>query len=193
MKKLLLALIILAAGAGLSLAYTPTDTPTPGDTNTFTPTPVDTFTSTPTGTVTPTINLSDTVTDTDTVTPTETDTVTPTITPTYTITPTWTPWPVMAATPQENVFAYPNPAKSGGRMAVAYPVDSVKTAYKVMVTIYGADGSYAAKAEDDGPSFGYTVIDISKFSRGVYIFKVVISYTDGTEQALPMRKFAVVK
>jgi hypothetical protein len=78
-------------------------------------------------------------------------------------------------------------------MAIAYPVDSAKTPQEVKIIIYAADGELAAKAVENGPYWGYTSIDLTKFARGVYMYKVTIRYTDGTEQALPARKFAVVR
>lgn len=144
--------------------------------------------------------FTDTFTPTATATPTSTVTGTPTITstitPTFTITPTWTPWPIMVTTPtavQYKVFAYPNPARNRDTIAVTYPIDAAKIAKEVKILIYSIDGDQVCRSIDDGPYIGYTVINISKFARGVYMFKVFIKYTDSTEQALPMRKFSVLK
>jgi hypothetical protein len=129
---------------------------------------------------------------TPTVTATGTETVTYTITPTSTITPTFTPWPVPQA-PQGKVFAYPNPAAFTNRMAIAYPVNSTKTPISVMVVIKAISGDEAGRVYDTGPYWGYIAVDITNFARGIYMFKVVVTYSDGTTDTTPYSKFAVIK
>jgi hypothetical protein len=128
---------------------------------------------------------------TPTVTETGTNTITPTITPTSTITPTFTPWPVPQA-PQGKVFAYPNPATTS-RMAIAYPVDATKTPVSVMVVIKAISGDEAGRVYDTGPYWGYISVDITNYARGIYMFKVVITYSDGSVTNTPFSKFAIIK
>lgn len=144
---------------------------------------------TPTDTATPT----QTMTSTETLTPTISATIaeTSTITQTYTITPTFTITP----TPQAKAFAFPNPAKNTNEIGFAYPIESGKTAQMATIIIKAVNGEEAGRAYDPTPN-GYTYIDISKYARGVYMYQIIIHYTDGTDKKYPIDKlgrFAVIK
>lgn len=167
MKKILICAVFLLS-AGLLLA-TPTDTPT----------------ETMTATITETITATMTSSITDTATCTFTETLTSTITPTYTITPT----------PQGKAFAFPNPAKNTNEMRFAYPLEADKTATLATVIIKAINGEEAGRAFDRTPN-GYTVVDISKYARGVYMYQLTVEYSDGTKKVHPLGKFgkfAVIK
>jgi hypothetical protein len=141
---------------------------------------------------TPTDTPTETVTQTDTQTPTitTTSTSTPTITCTPSITPTFTNSP----TPQASVYAYPNPAAYRDNMFIAYPskTGAASDFKRVIITIYGANGDLVDRVIDDFPN-GYTEFDISKFARGMYAYKLVVRYQDGTEETYKYKKFAVIK
>lgn len=171
MKKLIIVLVVLFLPLSMLLAV-------PLSTETFTPTTTDTFTITPTDTVTPTSTM--------------THTVSPTITATPTISPTFTCSP----TPQPKLFAYPNPAAFTDKIAVAYPLDNGKLASKVTIVIFNMGGNEVATIVDDIPAnenAGYTSFDIKKLARGTYIYRITIRYADGSEDRLPIKKFAVLK
>ena len=172
--KLKISMILLVIIACLP-AIASADTPTSTETSTATVTP--TITGTP-----PTATYSPTATGT--------FTVTPTITPSSTITQTWTASP----TPQASVFAYPNPAAYRDTMFIAYPSKTNNAAdiKRVIITIYGANGDYVSRIIDDTPN-GYTEFNITKLARGMYIYKVLVRYLDGTEDKYTYKKFAIIK
>ena len=183
MKKILP--IILSITALLTLfsfnAFSiPLDTETP--TETYTDTPTDTPTETPTLTLTETPSETPTITETET--PTITDTPTITNTPTVTYTPT-------IAVPMNKLIAYPNPAY-GEKVVIAYPVITDKTPEKVTIILSSAEGAEAGRVTDSTPN-GYTEFPIKDLARGIYSFRVIIKYTDGTEEKLARKKFAVIK
>lgn len=173
-------------------AFAATDTPT----FTETATDVPTSTITRTSTITPTHTISRTHTNTPTVTNTHTNS--PTASPTFTITPTFTNSP----TPQQDVYAYPNPAAYRDTMFVAYPskfcsapapTPCVDNNFKrVIITIYGANGDYVSRITDDFPN-GFTEFDITKLARGTYIYKVLVRYEDDTEDIYKYKRFAIIK
>lgn len=144
------------------------------------------FTVTALATDTPT----QTETYTETATPTETSTFTISETPTITNTPTATYTPTIAV-PMNKLIAYPNPAY-GEKVVIAYPLMTGKTPEKVTVIVSTADGSEAGRAVDSTPN-GYTEFAIKNLARGIYSYRVIIVYTDGTEEKLARKKFAVIK
>ncbi len=138
-------------------------------------------------TETPTETATVTETVTQTNTPDWTATETPTITMTHTITAT----PTMTPTPQQKVIAYPNPAYSN-TMGIAYPLDNSKTVRKAEIKIYNAAGEKVLTVIDDDPH-GYTKFDIARLSRGVYFYRIKITYNDGTETKTEPEKFSVIR
>jgi hypothetical protein len=78
-------------------------------------------------------------------------------------------------------------------MAIAYPVNSAKTPLSVTVIIKSIGGNEAGRVYDTGPYWGYISVDITNYARGIYMFKVVVRYTDGSVVTLPFNKFAIIK
>jgi len=172
-KHLFIITFILTVFSGAALyADTPTATPT--------------LTISPTWTISETHTVSPTITETHTVSPTFT--VTPTITQTHTITPTFTITP----TPQKTVFVYPNPVAYNNSLSVAYPIIEGKNAVQLEVKIYAINGDHVVTIARDLPD-GYTTFDITDLARGIYIYKVIVRYSDSTEDTSEFKKFVVIK
>ncbi len=131
---------------------------------------------------------------TETITPTETVTITETATPadTSTITPTATITATFTVTPvaQDKILAYPNPVPKGAKeMGISYPIANIA---KVQIIIYAVDGSKVGEITDKTPN-GYTHFNIERLSRGIYLYQVIIEYSDGSKKKEPLGKFAIVK
>ncbi len=77
-------------------------------------------------------------------------------------------------------------------MGVAYPITDSKTAERAIITIHAVNGDFVARITDDYPN-GYTMFDISKLARGIYLYKITVRYADGTEDIHKYRKFSVIK
>lgn len=188
-KTLFIAIVLSLA----SVAAYATPTVTETVTETVTATTTETATETVTGTNTPdwTATDSPTTTLTSTITMTATESPTITLTSTITLTFTITMTATNTPTPQAAVFAYPNPAYAGF-VTIAYPIDPAKTAKQVEIILYSTDGEETGRVTDDAPN-GYCRFDISKMSRGVYFYKTIIRYTDGSQTVKKHEKFAVVR
>ncbi|MEW6515789.1 MAG: T9SS type A sorting domain-containing protein [candidate division FCPU426 bacterium] len=170
----------------------PTDTPVPpGSTETDTPTSTETvtrtFTTTPTRTISPTRTPTPTHTPvlspTITPTPTATQTISRTVTPTITL----TPYPIL----DQEIVAYPNPAKD--RVVFAYRLDA---ASDVTIRIYDLNGSEVARINNPGQAVSagaQSVWTLEKAASGIYLVRVVIEPLNGSAKREKTLKIAVVK
>jgi len=116
----------------------------------------------------------------------------PTTTQTSTASSTVTPTPTIS-TPQGKVFTYPDPAKIGQIMFFAYPVkdNNLSNLKYVDILIYNVNGDKVYEVVDSQPD-GYTAFDTSSLARGVYIYKIIVHYADGSAVKQDYHKFAVV-
>lgn len=116
-------------------------------------------------------------------------TQTQTITPSATVSPTAT-----ISIPQQKVFAFPNPVKIGQEIFFAYPVKNniLENLKIVRILIYTVNGDKAYEVIDTVPD-GYTRFDTSRMARGIYFYRIVAEYADGSTVKENYHKFAVVK
>ena len=87
-------------------------------------------------------------------------------------------------------YAFPSPAK-GNLVNIAYQMAETG---KARIRVYNDNGDLAASVEEaKAPGPQRSQISIKDFAPGVYIYKTVLSYNSGREEALDVQKFAVSK
>ena len=174
----------------------PTTSPT--GTATYTPTVTPTFTKTPTSTYTPTSTW--TLTWTNTLTPTPSWTPTPSATaspsPTASGTPTSTatlggsPSPSPVPTPRNRCYLFPSPAR-GDHATVCY---QMAQSGKCRLRVWNAAGDLISDiTEVKGSGLQSTQLTIRTYAAGVYLYRCLLRYDDGTEDPIETKKFIVVR
>jgi hypothetical protein len=178
------------AGSGSS-----TNTRTTTGTLTYTPTPTDTGTVTRTRTFTGTPSKSPTATATATSTvgtATTTPSMTASPTPSSTTTlgtpavPTLVPVPYVAS---GATSIYPSPA-TGALVHIAFNMFQAGQAN--IVVLDSAGHVVLTVTEDLGAGPAAVAVDISLLTRGIYFYRVALTFSDGTDQRLAGGRFAVL-
>ncbi len=91
---------------------------------------------------------------------------------------------------QGQIFAFPSPAH-GNLINIVYDMTS---SGRARVQIWNENGDLVATQEDQklaGPQ--RTQLSIATFASGVYIYRAVLTYDNGTVETLGVQKFAVSK
>lgn len=87
-------------------------------------------------------------------------------------------------------FAYPSPAK-GSEVHIVY---NMAEAGKADVRVWNDGGDLVARVEEEVPSGPQkTKVSISSFAPGIYLYKVIMTYSGDKVEKLETRKFAVSK
>ena len=180
---------------------TPTASITPSSTRTSTPSVTQTITSTaspsPTSTATATASITLTPTRSATASHTPTSSSTPTVSQTYTQTTVPSPTPLERdgegkKDPGDGgEYAAPNPVH-GGPCHVVY---RMKGPGNAKVRIYQASGDPVGMVEERHNSAGVHSCEVStqRYAPGVYFYRADLSYDDGGQDKLPLKKLLVLK
>jgi hypothetical protein len=120
---------------------------------------------------------------------------TPTEVPTYapTTAPTEIPAVVNDLIATRTVIAFPNPAKASDDITVAYKAKTGVMIDKAEIEIYTMNGDRVAKVTETTDRNGIVKFPLSKFAPGLYLYKVTVSYADGSKDSHKLKKFVVVR
>ena len=123
-----------------------------------------------------------------TAAPTNVPTSAPTVAPTNVIIPTPTQLPDNI---RNTIVAYPNPAKTD--VSIAYPIVAGKTVRSVKVALYSISGAKAAEVEETSVFNGVVSFNVSRMASGIYLYRVIVGYTDGDDVKLAFQRLAIIK
>ena len=91
------------------------------------------------------------------------------------------------------VIAFPNPAKASDDITVAYKAKQGVMIDKAEIEIYTMNGDRVAKVTETTDRNGIVKFPLSKFAPGLYLYKVTVSYADGSKDSHKLKKFVVVR
>jgi hypothetical protein len=114
---------------------------------------------------------------------------------TPTITATGTPAAMLTATPvtYDGGIAYPNPAKQDGEITMTYHLKSGATVDKAEVVIYAINGDKVLSVIEQTNRNGFIKFQLANLAPGVYLYRVTVTYTDGSKESFKIKKLAVIK
>jgi hypothetical protein len=190
--------VVFACSPTVTETGTPTETPAFTETPSATPTASFTVTASPTGTFTITASLTGTptISSSPTPSPVATATSSSTVSPAPTYSSTLTPGLAVTGTPAiapvdpGKSIVYPAPVR-GDSFSIGFAMEQAGVA---RIEIFNERADLAAVEELPLAAGQQSVLlDARPLAAGVYFYRCILKYGDGTTKRLPPGKFMVIK